>query len=42
MAISKAHVQPSELPAVSSPQEFLANEREKSRVAKVDDSSRWL
>lgn len=35
----KPHVQPSELPAVSSPQELLTKEREKSRVAKVDDGA---
>lgn len=33
----KPHVQPSELSAVSSPQELPTKEREKSRVAKVDD-----
>ena len=32
-----AYMQPSELPVVSTPQELSADEREKQRVAKVDD-----
>lgn len=30
------HVRPDELPAISNPQELPANEREKSRIARVD------
>ena len=33
----KPYMQPSELPVVSTPQELSADEREKQRVAKVDD-----
>jgi hypothetical protein len=33
----KSYMQPSELPVVSTPQELPADEREKQRVAKVDD-----
>ena len=33
----KPYMEPSELPVVSTPQEFSADEREKQRVAKVDD-----
>jgi hypothetical protein len=36
-ADAKPSMQPSELPVVSIPQELSADEREKQRVAKVDD-----